>query len=268
MAKTQEIYPQEIKNTLNMLWHSNPQEWKQYNTIRNHLRQHLKNKKISDRTIIRYINQLVNDAKYLEKRIEPNHRTWYRPNQELFTKHEIKNNIDSLPLVITQENLKIHTPNQTETNMFPSPIFSAAFESKTVDKWKNKLEPKIKEYLKTRYPDINKQELELNTNLFLQYFFDFIEANLKLAILTNLKLPPINASKWTTLIGKTKKNIYAKIWQHLFEAITLLLFNTFEQYEKLEDFINNTENTKMQLLLEANTNFKELLEKVLQAKAP
>jgi hypothetical protein len=54
----------------------------------------------------------------------------------------------------------------------------------------------------------------------------------------------------------------------LFEAITLLLFNAFEQYEKLEDFINNTENTKMQLLLEANTNFKELLEKVLQAKAP
>jgi hypothetical protein len=267
MVKTQETPLKKIKDMLDILWSSNPKEWKQYNTIRNHLRQHFKNKEISERTLIRYINQLVT-TNYLEKRIELNHRTWYRPNEELFTKHQIKNNVDALPLVITQQNLKIRLPHQTETDMFPSPIFSAAFESKTVDKWKNKLEPKIKEYLKTRYPDINKQELELNTNLFLQYFFDFIEANLKLAILTNLKLPPINASKWSTLIGKTKKNIYAKIWQHLFEAITLLLFNTFEQYEKLEDFINNTENTKMQLLLEANTNFKELLEKVLQTKAP
>ncbi|MEM4679565.1 MAG: hypothetical protein QXL98_01360 [Thermofilaceae archaeon] len=85
-----------VKAKLALLWQNNTNEWKRYHEIRNHLKSFPEFKKISERTIIRYINQLCTEG-FLEKRIELTHRTWYKPREAILVRKEaLKQAIEAL----------------------------------------------------------------------------------------------------------------------------------------------------------------------------
>jgi len=222
------------------------------------------------RTVINYLNKLVK-KNVLEKIVDINRNTYYRViNLAKLNKVLVKDSVESLPFwlqyptrKIKQESLELINPKSKFKGI--KSVYSAAFESKTVQKWKQKLKPQIKSYLKAKYPEMQKKKLEELTSEILRGMFDFFELNMKLNIFSSLKLPQPKPSEWKTLQGKVEKTLYTKVWQHLFEALMLLLLSVYEQCGSFEAFLRQTENTKILLSLEANTDFNWPIQKLEKA---
>ena len=83
------------------LW-SREDEWKRYHVVRDDIRKRFPElKNVSDRTIMRYLSLAV-DLKILEKRIEKDHSTWYKPKNDLiFQKQLTKEKIDEMPFLLS-----------------------------------------------------------------------------------------------------------------------------------------------------------------------
>lgn len=71
--KSSKINPQKIL----IIWKECENEFIQYHVIRDKIVSEY-GKNITERTIMRYLKTLVNEQK-LEKKIEPDHRTYYKP---------------------------------------------------------------------------------------------------------------------------------------------------------------------------------------------
>jgi len=95
MVRKKEVYNSELQSIISKLWDKKPNEWKRYHTLRNYLKQFPEFKKLSERTIMRYISQLVENG-FLEKRVELNHQTWYKPKITEFYKVSLKDRIDKI----------------------------------------------------------------------------------------------------------------------------------------------------------------------------
>jgi len=96
MVRVKEFSLNETERKISQLWMQNPDEWKQYHVIRDALRQRFPElKNLSERTIMRYFSQLV-EIGFFEKKIEPSHRTWYRPKAAEFRKTILKDRIEKL----------------------------------------------------------------------------------------------------------------------------------------------------------------------------
>lgn len=95
MGRAKEIYINQLQSKLSKLWFKNPEEWKQYHVIRDFLKQLPEFKKLSERTIMRYLSRLV-ETGFLEKKVELSHRTWYKPKPVKFRKAVLKERIDGI----------------------------------------------------------------------------------------------------------------------------------------------------------------------------
>jgi len=228
------------------------------------------------RTVINYLNKLV-ESKILDKDVDKMRNTYYRIiNQAELTKALVKDSIDKMPLQITKDDLKLVVP---KCEPWELPVldengkvikkekieshYSASFESKIAKKWKKKLRLQIENYLKKRHPQIDKKALVFLTERISEQFFEYLEFTMNLNIFSNLKLKPIGASEWTTLsslTGKVKKDLYAQVWQHLYDALLLLLLGIYGQCGSFEEFLKETKDTRLLLSLEADTNFARLVE--------
>ena len=83
-------------------------EWKRYNELLEQIKKmnELKGKKISDRTIIRYLNNLYHDKK-LEKKADVNRVTWYRPDRTEYARARIHEFADSAKPRITINSVEV-----------------------------------------------------------------------------------------------------------------------------------------------------------------
>lgn len=77
-----------------LLW-LKPSEWKQHRELLNQIKKmdELRGKKITDRTIMRYLRDLYHDEQ-LEKKVDMNRNTWYRPDMTEYSRariHEFAN---------------------------------------------------------------------------------------------------------------------------------------------------------------------------------
>ena len=95
MTKTKTVSLLNLKRKLAKLWRKEPQEWKRYHQIRDYLKQSPEFNSLSERTIIRYLNHLMKIG-FLEKKIEPTHRTWYKPKNIELQREELKQIIDEI----------------------------------------------------------------------------------------------------------------------------------------------------------------------------
>jgi len=82
MGKWKQIPLETVKQMLKSFWRDNPAEWRQYHALRNFLKKQPQLRNASERTIMRYLAELCREG-FLEKRVEPTHRTWYRLHKPL-----------------------------------------------------------------------------------------------------------------------------------------------------------------------------------------
>lgn len=132
---------------------------------------------------------------------------------------------------------------------------------KVINEWKKEIGLQFKELLGEKYPTTERKILETNAHYMTNRFFQWFEMCVSLNIISSLKQKPIGISKFEVPSGKIKKDPYAKIWSQLFKVVTLLLMDTFSQYEDLEDFLKNTQGKKVFLIIELNLEkFHEALQ--------
>lgn len=148
---------------------------------------------------------------------------------------------------ISQLSLKLDWPGRDK---FGYSCVSGAFDSKLAKKWRRELFPKFKEYIKAGHPSINTKDLEMESDLLTKHFFDFLEANLRLNPFSSLKLKPIGVSSWSPLFGKvSKKDVYAEVWQRLYDIMLLLLRSVSDRYDDIEVFLKETQGKKIILVV-------------------
>jgi len=211
------------------------------------------------RTVIKHLNKLVQQG-ILEKHVDIKRNTFYKPkNMQELEKALIKENVEKLPLVITPGDLKLIVPGMAP-QWYEGAHFSAASESETVKKWRELLAPQITQYIKDRHPELKRLEVEREVERIrrplLMRFFNRLELNMRLNIFSDLKLPPIDTSKWHVFRGKVEKGLYAKVWAHLFEAAAILLFEIYKQHPNLEEFLRETEGKKLMFSFEITPTFQ------------
>ena len=138
--------------------------------------------------------------------------------------------------------------------------FSIVSDSKLVKEWVTELKRQIHILLNERHPKLEAELLEFYTRFLISSLFGSLEETTHLNILTSLKLPPMEISKYKPLTAKYDLSLYAKVYSRLLEAVVLLLKKKYEQSENFEDFLKKTRGTSIILTIDLHTDFHSVVE--------
>lgn len=222
---------------------------------------------IKKRTVINYLKVLI-EKKAIIKRVDDQRRTFYKPiDMKSLVNARLNEDFEELNkfTAINQLDLELVDNKGRPYGMFGSHHTARINEPnrELVEKWETKISKDFKEYLSRKHPEYDKQSLETETLIFKRLLFNFLEGNSQLNILTSLDIPSVDASKYKTSklsVNAKIEGLYAKIWDNFFEILLLLLMKNYEQYGSFKEFLKKSENSKLVLLFEANTDFSLIVE--------
>jgi len=138
--------------------------------------------------------------------------------------------------------------------------YSIFSESKLVEEWKAELYSQINTMLKKRHPKLEGELLEFFTNFLMTSLFVSLEETAHLNILTSLKLPPMEISKYKPITAKYELGLDAEVYSRLLETVVLLLKEKYDQSHSFEDFLEETRGTSMILTIDLSTDLHRIAE--------
>ncbi len=216
------------------------QSWIRYKDI-------VEKTKLSTATVSKYLKTLEKSG-YIEKKVDI--KSGEYPYPAIYkktvsgTEEEFKM---KLARIITRLDLKatIKIPERALSPFSPKKIiegesYSPLSESKVARECREFLERKVLASLKRKRPGKSEKFLIKVSKMVADLFLILVQESIGVGVLTALKISKVGTSEYEygLLSSKAKIDVYAKIWQNLFDAFLLLLKDSIKQYDSLDGFLS------------------------------